>query len=116
MNINSHSKEFLDVCAILEEAPQSIYDQLQTNIAKFGNDGPGTRATSLVKSLYSKLQDIPLIITPTETGWMEAHLNRKIHAGDATLLVTSKSAKQTLKLDIRILNHPNSEGKFVELK
>lgn len=116
MTINSHSKEFLDVCAILEETPQSIYDQLQTNIAKFGNDGQGVRATYLVKSLYSKIQDIPLIITPTENGWMEAHLNRKIQAGEATLLVTSKNAKHTLNLDIKILNKPNSAGKFVELK
>ncbi len=69
-----------------------------------------------MKSLYSKIQDIPLIITPTENGWREAHLNRKIQAGEANLLVTSKNAKHTLNLDIKILNKPNSAGKFVELK
>lgn len=116
MTINSHSKEFLDVCAVLEDKQEEVYRRMQNSIAKLGNSGPANRAKQNLESIYTKAEDIPLIIAPTEDGWMPSYLNRIMTDGEATLLVTSKNAKFTLKLDIKILKERNIENKFIELK
>lgn len=117
MTINSHSQEFLNVCAVLEEKQGVVYDRMKNIILnKMGNSAPASRAQQDLESIYSKPEDIPLIITPTEDGWMPAYLNRRIMDGEATLLITSKNAKFALELDIKILKEPNSENKFIEVK
>ena len=116
MTINSHSKEFLDICAVLEERSEIVFEQLKTNILNFGSSEQASHDRQYLESIYRKPEDIPLIIAPTEDGWKEAYLNRKITDGEATILITSKNAKATLKKDIKILTRPNSKGKFIELK
>ncbi len=115
MTINSHSKETLDVCAILEDNQKEVYLLIQNIISKLGNSGPANRAKNDLKTIYRKPEDIPFIIAPTEEGWMPAYLNRIMNDGEATLLVTSKTAKFSLKIDIKILKEPNKENKFIEL-
>jgi len=61
------------------------------------------------------VEDIQIIIAPTEKGWVESYQNRILQPGEAILLVTSKNSKRKLKLDIKILDKPNTEGKIVEL-
>jgi hypothetical protein len=115
MTINSHSEEYLDVCAILDVEPQLVYDRLDEHVSqRFGSRRPGSEARAYVKAIYNRSADIPVIIAPIENGWMDAHLNRRIQPGDATFLITSKNAKKTLKQDIRILATPNVEGKIIE--
>ena len=115
MTINSHSEEYLDVCAILAEEPQLVFNRLEEIILqRFGSGIPGSEARTYVRSIYDTAGDIPIIIAPTENGWMDAHLNRRIQSGDATLLVTSKNARRTLRQDIRILQIPNAEEKILE--
>jgi hypothetical protein len=117
MTINSHSKEFLDVCAVLEDNQKEVYLSIQNIISnKLGDSGQANRAKKELKTIYSKPEDIPLIIAPTEDGWMPAYLNRIVKEGEATLLVTSKTARFTLKIDIKILKERNKENKFIELK
>jgi len=115
MVINSHSEEYLDICAFLKETPEYIYEQLRKKISDFGDDEPSAGARALIESIYKQVEDIPIIIAPTEKGWVEAYQNRILQPGEAILLVTSKNSKRKLKLDIKILDKPNTEGKIVEL-
>ena len=116
MTINSHSKESLDICAVLEHNQKEVYLLIQNIISKLGDSGPANIAKKDLKAIYKTPEDIPLIIAPTEEGWMPAYLNRIMTDGDATLLVTSKTAKFTLKVEIKILKQPNKEHKFIEVK
>ena len=44
MVINSHSEEYLDICAFLKETPEYIYEQLRKKISDFGDDEPSAGA------------------------------------------------------------------------
>lgn len=95
----------MDICAVLEERSEVVFEQLNTNILNFGSSEQASHDRQYLESIYRKPEDIPLIIAPTEDGWKEAYLNRKITDGEATILITSKNAKATLKKDIKILTN-----------
>jgi hypothetical protein len=116
MTINSHSEEYLDTLAILNEPPEQVYRRIEEVITQgFGIGGPpGSEAAAFVRKIYSRPEDIPVIISPTENGWKDAHLNRRTPAGDATLLITSKNDRGTVRQDIRILPRPNRQNRILE--
>jgi hypothetical protein len=116
MTINSHSEEYLDTVAILSETPEQVYQRIEGAIAqRFAIGGrPGAEAAAFVREIYSRPEDIPVIISPTENGWKDAHLNRPIPTGNATLLITSKNGRGTVRQGIRILPRPNVEGRILE--
>jgi hypothetical protein len=116
MTINSHSEEYLDTCAVLNETPEQVYQRIEEVITqRFGIGGrPGAEAAAFVREIYGGPEDIPIIISPTENGWKDAHLNRRIPAGNATLLITSKNGRGTVRQNIRILPRPNNQGRILE--
>jgi hypothetical protein len=61
-------------------------------------------------------EDIPIIIAPTEDGWLSAKSNRRIDPGDATVIVNAKNARP-YRLDIKILGKPAIDsGRLIELR
>jgi hypothetical protein len=86
MTINSHSEEYLDTCAILNETPEQVHQRIERVITQtFGVGGrPGAEAAAFVRRIYNRPEDIPVIISPTENGWRDAHLNRPIAAGSSS--------------------------------
>jgi hypothetical protein len=116
MTINADSEEYLEVCAILDGDTKDIFTQLNNHIgSKFGSGPEGSVAKARVKAIYKKHEDIPRIISPTENGWQPVHLNRGINPGPATILVTAKNAKPTLKQEITILGKPEDKGRIIKL-
>jgi hypothetical protein len=119
MTINADSEEYLDVCAVLLGDAKEIFDRLNQHIeSKFGTGPEGSEARSYVKSNYRTYEDIPVIIVPTENGWHEyaANLNRKIIPCPATIIVTGKNTRPSLKQNITILDKPKDKGLIIEWK
>jgi hypothetical protein len=117
MTINADSEEYLDVCAILDGDTKDVFTQLNRLIeSKFGSGPEGLVAKARVKAIYKKHEDILRIIAPTENGWQPVHLNRRIEPGPATILVTAKNARPTLKQEITILDKPEDGGRIIKLK
>jgi hypothetical protein len=101
--------------AILNETPEQVYQRIEEVVTQtFGMGRPGSEATAFVRKIYGRPQEIPIIIAPTENGWKDAHLNRRLTAGNATLLVTSKNGRGTVTQDIGILSRPNNQGRILE--
>jgi|SRR5919204_6808903 hypothetical protein len=67
-----------------------------------------------IKAIYKSQEDIPLIIAPTENGWLAPHDNRKLKPGPATIIVTAKNA-EPIEEDITILKQRNEDGKIIEI-
>jgi hypothetical protein len=117
MTINADSEEYLDVCAILDGDTKEVFTQLNNHIeSKFGSGPEGSVAKARINAIYKKHEDILRIIAPTESGWQPVHLNRKLDPGPATILVTSKNARPTLKQEITILDKPEDSGRIIKLK
>ena len=60
-------------------------------------------------------EDIPIIIAPTENGWLSAKSNRPIEPGEATVIVNAKNARP-YRLNNKILSKPAVDnGRLIEL-
>ncbi|MGA9154281.1 MAG: hypothetical protein WBZ36_27175 [Candidatus Nitrosopolaris sp.] len=97
--------------------PEEVFAELEMFVSKFGDEKNrgSPEARGYVKNIYRTSKDIPVIIAPTEDGWQPAHLNREINPGNATIIVTAKNVKQSLKQNIRILDRRDENGKIIEL-
>jgi hypothetical protein len=117
MTINADSQEYLDVCAILDGDTKEVFTQLNNHIeTKFGSGSEGSVAKARVKVIYKSHEDILRIIAPPENGWQPVHLNRRIDPGArATILVTAKNARPTLKREITILDKPEDDGRIIKM-
>lgn len=118
MTINLDSNEYLEVCAVLCGEASEIFKQLEKRIELFGGGkNGGAEARKYIQNMYQTYEDIPVIIAPTENGWQPAKFNRKIEPGlPATVIVTAKNARPSLKLDIKILDKPVDNGRIIELR
>jgi hypothetical protein len=114
MTINADSEEYLDVCAVLGSETKDVFDQLQKKIESFGNGKEGSVAKAILNEIYKSQDDVKSIIAPTENGWQTpVHRNRPIRSGHATIVVTSKNAKPTLKQEITILEKKEANGRII---
>jgi hypothetical protein len=118
MTINVDSSEYLDVCAVLWGNAEEIFRRLNEHIdTKFGDGrNGGTEAKKYVRNIYQNHNDIPIIIAPTENGWLPAKDNRRINPGPSTIIVTAKNNRPSLKLDITILETPTDNGRIIQLR
>lgn len=117
MTINVDSSEYLDICAMLCGDAKDIHDRLKKRIELFGDEkNGGAEARKIISNLYQTYEDIPVLIAPTENGWQPAKSNRRIHPGNATIIVTAKNTKPSLRLDIKILDRTLDGGKLIQLR
>lgn len=116
MTINADSIEYLDICAVLNEDPELIFNNLYNKVEKeLGNGAEANTVKNYVEKNYKNYNDITAVIAPTENGWLPVNLNRRLVPGIATIVVTAENVKPSLKEDIVILNSPKINGTIIEL-
>lgn len=129
ITINAKDKEYLDVCAVLSEYERdrsqwlkeirdraSLIPDIEGYIDKieYVPTLESFRIRRETLQTYKSVDDIPLIIAPTEEGWIAPlHHNRKIKPGTMQLKITAKNA-EPIVADIRILDKPDKHGRIIE--
>lgn len=129
ITINANDREYLDVCAVLSEHERdrstwlkeirdraSMIPDIEGYIDKI--DYVPTLESFRIRRetlrVYKSADDIPLIIAPTEEGWLSPpHQNRKMKPGNAQLKITAKNASPIITT-IRILERPDGRGRIIE--
>lgn len=125
ITINSHSLEYLDLCAVFDgdrnAEVNSIISQLR-DLVNFldGLDGREQFRLRLIRDLafrlltaYRTAEDIPLIIAPVEDGWLYPPAkNRLINSGNARVMISSKNAPLAQR-QIVILDAPDADHRIV---
>jgi hypothetical protein len=115
MTINVDSIEYLDVCAVLNGDVKEVYQQLNIlrNLVIQKMEEHKQKRPS---KIFMSHEDIPIIIAPTENGWLSAKSNRSIEPGDATVIVNAKNARP-YRLNIKILGKPAADnGRLIDLR
>jgi hypothetical protein len=116
MTVNGDSEEYLDVCAVIAEDSKKAFERAQTSMKnEFGSSGDVMRTKKEIGEVYKTHEDIPSLISPTENGWStDLKQNRKISPGNATVVVTAKNMKPSLKHDITIHDKPlDNKGRVI---
>ena len=76
--ISSDSRNNKLSCARLVDNQEAVFKSLQDLTSKFGDSGAAKQARHYIDSIYKSKEDIPIMIAPTEDGWLTVNLNRKI--------------------------------------
>lgn len=113
MTINAHSMEYLDLCGVLDGEPSTIHTELQTTLSELKKHVDGFHDVSLRIPLSLEIdeyiannksvEDIPLIIAPTENGWESPQLNHILLRQSQLFNNDSESTTNILKGNFKII-------------
>ena len=113
MTVNAHSMEYLDLCGVLDGEASTIHTELQTTLSELKKHVDGFHDVSLRTPLSLEIdeyiannksvEDIPLIIAPTENGWEAPQLNHILLRQSQLLNNDSESTTNILKGNFKII-------------